>query len=92
VFGIHGIGGIIGAIGTGVVNAAAVGGIDYGDATVAAQVLIQMKAVGLTVLWSGIGSLVLYKLVDLTLGLRVAQEVEREGLDLATHGERAYSM
>ncbi|MDP2739856.1 MAG: ammonium transporter [Pseudorhodobacter sp.] len=92
VFGIHGISGIIGAIGTGVVNSAALGGIDYGDATVAAQVLIQAKAVGLTVLWSGIGSLVLYKLVDLTVGLRVAQEVEREGLDLATHGERAYSM
>jgi len=92
VFGIHGISGIIGAIGTGVVNAAALGGIDYGDATMAAQVLIQVKAVGLTVLWSGIGSLVLYKLVDLTVGLRVAQEVEREGLDLATHGERAYSL
>jgi len=92
VFGIHGISGIIGAIGTGVVNAAALGGIDYGDATMAAQVLIQVKAVGLTVLWSGIGSLVLYKLVDLTVGLRVAQAVEREGLDLATHGERAYSL
>jgi len=92
VFGIHGVGGIIGAIGTGVVNSAALGGIDYGDATVAAQVLIQAKAVGLTVLWSGIGSLVLYKLVDLTVGLRVAQAVEREGLDLATHGERAYSL
>ena len=92
VFGIHGVGGIIGAVGTGVVNSAALGGIDYGDATVAAQVLIQVKAVALTLLWSGIGSLVLYKLVDMTVGLRVAQEVEREGLDLATHGERAYSL
>ena len=55
------------------------------------QLLIQAEAVGLTLLWSGIGSAILYKLVDLTIGLRVTQEEEREGLDIADHGERAYN-
>ena len=56
-----------------------------------AQVITQAKAVGFTILWSGIGSAILYKLVDLTIGLRVTQEEEREGLDIADHGERAYN-
>ncbi len=55
------------------------------------QVIVQAEAVGLTLLWSGIGSAILYKLVDLTIGLRVTQEEEREGLDIADHGERAYN-
>jgi len=92
VFGIHGVAGIIGAVGTGVVNASALGGIGYGDATVLAQVIIQIKAVLVTVVWTGLVSFILYKIVDMTLGLRVTEEVEREGLDLAEHGERAYSM
>jgi ammonium transporter, Amt family len=54
-------------------------------------VIVQAEAVGLTLLWSGIGSAILYKLVDLTIGLRVTQEEEREGLDIADHGERAYN-
>jgi Amt family ammonium transporter len=56
-----------------------------------AQLIIQAKAVGLTLLLSGIGSAILFKLVDLTIGLRVTQEEEREGLDIADHGERAYN-
>jgi Amt family ammonium transporter len=56
-----------------------------------AQLITQAKAVGFTILWSGIGSAILYKLVDLTIGLRVTQEEEREGLDIADHGERAYN-
>ena len=51
----------------------------------------QLKAVGFTILWSGVGSAILYKLVDLTIGLRVTQDEEREGLDIADHGERAYN-
>ncbi|MDT8854563.1 ammonium transporter [Paracoccaceae bacterium Fryx2] len=92
VFGIHGVGGIVGALGTGVVNSAALGGIGYGDMSIGGQVYTQFLGVMVTILWCGIGSLILYKLVDLVIGLRVKEEVEREGLDLAEHGERAYSM
>ncbi len=103
VFGVHGVGGIIGAIATGILVAPALGGtglVDYlakpgeavaGHYDMAAQVLIQLEAVCLTILWSGIGSAILFKLVDLALGLRVPQEQEREGLDIAEHGERAYN-
>jgi ammonium transporter, Amt family len=104
VFGIHGIGGIIGAIGTGILVNPALGGAgipDYlsqpgtlqvADYVFSTAVMAQLKAVGFTILFSGIGSFILYKLVDLTMGLRVATEVEREGLDVAEHGERAYNM
>ncbi|MEZ5773531.1 MAG: ammonium transporter [Hyphomicrobiaceae bacterium] len=99
VFGVHGVGGIVGAIGTGIVAAPALGGtgiFDYATGAVAdysiiGQVLAQAKAVIVTVIWSGIGSLALFKLVDLVVGLRVATEEEREGLDLSGHGERAYN-
>ena len=57
-----------------------------------AQLLTQAKAVGLTLLWSGIGSAILYKIVDVIVGLRTNTESEREGLDLTDHGERAYTM
>jgi Amt family ammonium transporter len=57
----------------------------------AAQVIIQAKSVGITLLWSGLVSLVAFKLIDMVIGLRVAEETEREGLDTAEHGERAYS-
>jgi len=91
VFGIHGVGGIIGAIGTGVFTSASLGGIGFGDGIdMAAQVWIQIQAVGLTVIWCGIGSVIIFKIVDLIIGLRPTVEVEREGLDLATHGEAAY--
>jgi Amt family ammonium transporter len=100
VFGIHCIGGIIGALGTGILVNPALGGagiVDYSSADLAAgyagtmtQVIAQGKGVLVTLLWSGIGSAILYKIVDLLVGLRVTPEVEREGLDLASHGEAAY--
>jgi Amt family ammonium transporter len=104
VFGIHCIGGIIGAIATGVLVNQALGGTgvaDYeakpGELSIAAYelapaVIAQLKAVCLTLAWSGIGSAILYKVVDLVIGLRVPIDAEREGLDLAEHGERAYNM
>lgn len=101
VFGVHCIGGIVGAIGTGIVADPALGGQGYFDYTVmpavvapydmAAQVLIQIQAVGVTLLWSGIVSAILFILLDKTLGLRPSAEVEVEGLDLNEHGERAYN-
>jgi Amt family ammonium transporter len=103
VFGVHCIGGIVGALGTGLLVNPALGGagiLDYaakpGEAVVAAYDLVaqmsaQGKAVGLTLLWSGIGSFILYKVVDIVIGLRPATDQEREGLDLVDHGERAYN-
>ncbi len=104
VFGIHGLAGIIGALGTGILVNPALGGAgvpDYvsvpGTLQVAAydfafMFTAQAKAVAFTMLFSGIGSFILYKLVDLVIGLRVKEDIEREGLDLAEHGERAYNM
>jgi ammonium transporter, Amt family len=99
VFGVHCIGGILGAILTGVFADPALGGAGFYDWVtmevapydMAAQVIIQAKSVGITLLWSGLVSLVAFKLIDLVIGLRVAEETEREGLDTAEHGERAYS-
>lgn len=102
VFGVHGVGGILGALLTGVFNAPQLGGpsfpVDWFSGTltsadaysIGAQVLVQAKAVGVTILWSGIVSAIAYKLVDLTIGLRVTEEEEREGLDISSHGETAY--
>jgi Amt family ammonium transporter len=100
VFGIHCIGGIVGAIGTGILVNPALGGqgiVDYlspdlaaGYAGTATQVWAQFKGVVVTLLWSGIGSAIIYKVVDVIIGLRVTPEVEREGLDIAQHGEAAY--
>jgi ammonium transporter, Amt family len=92
VFGIHGVGGIVGAIGTGVLAAPGLGGTFGDDFAMGAQVWIQIQAVVITILWSGIGSLVLLYVVKAITGLRVTEELEREGLDVASHGERAYSM
>ncbi|MEQ1577977.1 MAG: ammonia channel protein, partial [Hyphomicrobium sp.] len=103
VFGIHCIGGIFGALMTGILVNPDLGGAgipDYiskpGELTTAAYDLVtaftaQAKAVGLTLMWSGIGSAILFKLVDLIVGLRPAEEKEREGLDIIDHGERAYN-
>jgi len=101
VFGVHCIGGIVGAIGTGIVADPALGGQGFFDYTVfpavvgeydmAAQVITQIKAVGVTVLWSGIVSAVLFYALKLTIGLRPSPDVEQEGLDIAEHGERAYN-
>jgi Amt family ammonium transporter len=91
VFGIHGIGGIVGAIGTGIVASGALGGIGYAEGvTMGAQVWVQIKSVIVTILWSGIVSAILFKIVDMIVGLRVTPEQEREGLDLVSHGEAAY--
>jgi Amt family ammonium transporter len=93
VFGVHGIGGIVGAIGTGFFASASLGGAGYAEGvTMGAQVFVQIKAVVVTIVWCGVASFVLYKIVDMIVGLRVAPETEREGLDLAEHGERAYVM
>ena len=101
VFGVHAVGGILGALLTGVFNSPALGGPGFpnnwfemkpGFESIGAQVWIQAKAVGLTVLWSAVVAFIAYKLVDLTIGLRVAEEDEREGLDTASHGEAAYRM
>jgi Amt family ammonium transporter len=103
VFGIHCIGGIVGALATGILVNPALGGAgiaDYvskpgelvvADYAFATAVWAQLKAVLLTLVWSGVGSFILYKIVDAVLGLRVSAEEEREGLDLAEHGERAYN-
>ncbi|MFZ2267697.1 MAG: ammonium transporter [Azonexus sp.] len=98
VFGVHGIGGILGAILTGVFVDPALGGTgvyDYVANAVApfdmtTQVISQLWGVGTVVVWSGVVSLVAYKLVDIVIGLRVPEEEEREGLDLTSHGESAY--
>lgn len=91
VFGIHGIGGIVGAIGTGVFVSPALGGVGVDGYDMGSQVLTQTLGVLVAVGWSGTVSLVLFKLIDMTIGLRVAEEEEREGLDTASHGERAYT-
>jgi len=100
VFGIHGVGGIVGALLTGVFNTQALGGpglvtdwvaVTVGSNGIAAQVWIQLKAVLVTVVWSGVVAFVAFKIVDLTIGLRVNAEQEREGLDISSHGETAYS-
>jgi ammonium transporter, Amt family len=99
VFGVHGVGGIVGALLTGIFNNQALGGpglvSDWVTATVSSngiweQFLIQAKAVGVTVVWSGVVSFVAFKIVDMVIGLRVSEEDEREGLDIASHGETAY--
>jgi ammonium transporter, Amt family len=90
VFGIHGIGGIVGALGTAVVNMPGLGGAGGADYEMGAQLVTQAAAVGITILWCGIASFVLYKIVDMAVGLRVGVEDERQGLDLASHGEAAY--
>ena len=91
VFGVHGVGGVFGAIATGFFASATLGGVGYvGEVTMGGQVITQIKAVVVTLLWTGIGSAILYKIVDLIVGLRVPVEAEREGLDLSSHGESAY--
>jgi len=100
VFGVHGVGGILGALLTGVFASPSLGGAgiyDYvanktaADYSISGQVWIQAQAVGTTLIWSGLVSIVLYKLVDLVIGLRVPEDEEREGLDVTSHGEKAYN-
>ncbi len=100
VFGVHGVGGILGALLTGVFASPSLGGqgiFDYvtnkmsaDPYSIVSQVTIQGTAIGTTVLWSAVVSLIAYKLVDVVIGLRVPEEEEREGLDITSHGESAY--
>jgi ammonium transporter, Amt family len=99
VFGVHGVGGMLGALLTGVFAAPSLGGTgiyDYvankvaPDYSIAGQVWIQFQGVLTTVIWSGVVAFVAYKVVDLVIGLRVPEEEEREGLDISSHGESAY--
>ena len=100
VFGVHGVGGILGALLTGVFAAPSLGGTgvyDYvankvgADYSIGGQVWIQLQGVLTTVVWSGVVAFIAYKLVDLVIGLRVTEEEEREGLDISSHGETAYN-
>ncbi len=99
VFGVHGVGGIVGALLTGILNNQALGGPGITNWVTGAvsstpmltQFIIQAKAVGVTLVWSGVVAFIAFKLVDLTIGLRVTEEEEREGLDISSHGETAYS-
>ena len=103
VFGVHGVGGIVGALLTGVFSSPSLGGPGYvadwvtasmvaaADFSVLSQVWVQAKAVLITIVWSGVVSFIAYKIVDLTIGLRISEEDEREGLDITSHGETAYS-
>jgi Amt family ammonium transporter len=103
VFGVHGIGGIVGALLTGVFNSPSLGGpgfvadwvtatgVTAADYSIVSQVWTQAKAVIITIIWSGVVSFIAFKVVDLTIGLRVSEEDEREGLDITSHGETAYN-
>lgn len=91
VFGIHGIAGIVGAIGTGIVYQPQFGGPGDGSTAMAAQVIIQFKAVIVSIAWAGIGTLITAYIVKAVIGLRVNPEVEHDGLDIGEHGERAYN-
>ncbi len=92
VFGVHGVGGILGAILTGVFAAPGLGGMGAADFSIGSQVTKQLVAVLVTIVWSGVVSFIAYKVVDMIVGLRVAEEEEREGLDTTYHGESAYKM
>ncbi|GAA5784506.1 ammonium transporter [Chitiniphilus shinanonensis] len=101
VFGVHGVGGIFGALATGVLASPSLGGTgiwDYvgnavaADYSIAGQLKIQAIGVLVTIVWSGVVSIVAYKVVDLVIGLRVKEDEEREGLDVTSHGEKAYNM
>jgi len=99
VFGVHAVGGISGALLTGIFNSPDLGGpgsvqdwvkMTSGYPGIAAQLLIQAKAVGITIIWTAVVAFIAYKIADLIVGLRVTEEQEREGLDIASHGESAY--
>ncbi len=90
-FGIHGVGGIIGAIGTAVVYAPSLGGPGAADYDMAAKLVVQVKAVGVTIIWAAVGTAIAFFVAKALTGGRVTKEVELEGLDLGEHGERAYN-
>lgn len=99
VFGVHALGGIFGALMTGVFNAPSLGGVGFynnwfemqaGYGSILSQLLIQAKAVGLTVVWTTVAAFIAFKIADIIVGLRVSEDEEREGLDITSHGEAAY--
>ncbi len=93
VFGVHAVGGIVGAILTGVFADASLGGAGLAEGmTISSQVMIQIKGVLATIIFSGVGSFVILKIVDMLIGLRVSEEAETEGLDLSQHDERGYNL
>jgi Amt family ammonium transporter len=92
VFGVHGVGGIVGAILTGVFTAPSLGGTGAADFSIASQVVTQALGVGITIIWSGVVSFIAFMLIKTLVGLRVPEDAEREGLDIASHGESAYHM
>ncbi|NIC42268.1 ammonium transporter [Aquabacterium sp. A08] len=90
VFGVHGVGGIVGALLTGVFAAPGLGGTGGEDFSIAGQLYIQAEGVVITMVWSAVVAFIAYKIVDMVMGLRVSEEAEREGLDITSHGESAY--
>ena len=93
VFGVHGVAGIVGAVGTGILMSASFGGVGYGEGvTMGAQTTVQILSVLITIVWSAIISLILFKLVDAIIGLRPSEEDERQGLDATSHGESSYNL
>ena len=90
VFGVHGIGGIVGALLTGVFTAPGLGGTGGDDFSIATQLWVQAEGVLITIVWSAVIAYLAYKIVDVVIGLRVSAEDEREGLDITSHGETAY--
>jgi Amt family ammonium transporter len=104
VFGVHAVGGILGALLTGVFNSPALGGpsfpVDWftgkmtsvADYSILGQVWTQAKAVGVVFIWTAVVAFISFKIADLLVGLRVTEEEEREGLDINSHGETAYHM
>ena len=91
VFGVHGVGGIVGALLTAVFSASSLGGIKGDDYSMAHQLYVQAEGVVITMVWSAVVAMIAYKIVDLLVGLRVSEEAEREGLDISSHGESAYN-
>lgn len=91
VFGVHGLGGIVGALLVGVFGAPGLGGTGGDDFAIGSQLFIQAEGVVITIVWSAVVAFIAYKIVDMTIGLRVTEEEEREGLDIVSHGETAYN-
>lgn len=92
VFGIHGLGGIVGSLGTGIVSSPLLGGHAAGDYSIASQMVVQLSAVLIAIAWSAAGSALCFLVVKRAIGLRHHEEAEREGLDISDHGERAYNL
>ena len=92
VFGIHGVCGIVGCILTGIFASTTLGGVGFAEGvTMGHQLLVQLESIAITIVWSGVVAFIGYKLADITVGLRVPEEQEREGLDVNSHGENAYN-